>query len=122
MLFCMFRLLTVLRNQQPIEGKTDIFTIAEFPGGYSFIKAIYYVCAAPKRMVCYSFRYEIGSISAVFSSPVFDPREKELSGVSAGSIPEQRLVLEPRYEIEVTFNHLDLKLGKVLDQGLEYLV
>ena len=38
----------------------------------------------------------LGSISAVFSSPVFDPPEKELlSGVSAGSIPEQRLVIEP---------------------------
>ena len=39
----------------------------------------------------------VGSISAVFSSPVFDPPEKEGgSGVSAGSIPEQRLVLEPK--------------------------
>ena len=41
-----------------------------------------------------------GSISAVFSSPVFDPPEKEhrgnfSSGVSAGSFPEQRLVVEP---------------------------
>ena len=35
----------------------------------------------------------VGSISAVFSSPVFDLRS---SGVSARSIPEQRLVLEPR--------------------------
>ena len=32
----------------------------------------------------------LGSISAVFSSPVFDP-----PGVSAGSFPEQRLVIEP---------------------------
>ena len=42
----------------------------------------------------------IGSISAICSSPVFGPPEKELrgnfsSGVSAGSFPEQRLVVEP---------------------------
>ena len=35
----------------------------------------------------------LGSISAVFSSPVFDPPAKE--GVSVGSFPEQRLVIEP---------------------------
>ena len=42
---------------------------------------------------------ELGSISAVFSSPVFDPPEKE-RGVSAGSYPEQRLVIEPNIEHE----------------------
>ena len=37
----------------------------------------------------------IGSISAVFSGAVCDPPES-LRGVSAGSFPEQRLVIEPR--------------------------
>ena len=44
------------------------------------------------RLFCWtSYSATVGSISAVFSSPVFDPP----SGVSAGSFPEQRLVIEP---------------------------
>ena len=48
----------------------------------------------------------IGSTSAIFSSPVFDPPEKEPEvslGVSAGSFPEQRLVIEPGLCMEIIF-------------------
>ena len=40
---------------------------------------------------CRPLDFLLGSISAVFSSPVFDPPE------SAGSFPEQRLVIEPNF-------------------------
>ena len=43
-------------------------------------------------------RKPIGSISAAFSSPVYVPPREESSrvrGRSAGSFPEQRLVIEP---------------------------
>lgn len=38
----------------------------------------------------------IGSISAAFSSPVFVPPREERGGRSAGFLPEQRQVIEPR--------------------------
>ena len=39
----------------------------------------------------------LGLISAVFSSPVFDPPEKDVRGKSAGPFfSVQRLVIEPR--------------------------
>lgn len=54
------------------------------------------------RLIFFRDAVSVGSISAVFSSPVFDPPKGDF-GVRAGLLPEWRLVIEPSIAVSYLF-------------------